>query len=399
MPGLEPEPRPANPAASVNAETPTDESRKRDGTILYANTRGAHHDDPETLGVLLVNLGTPDAPTVPAVRRYLAEFLWDPRVVELSRPVWWLILHGIILWARPPRTALTYQAVWTPEGSPLMVISKRLAKAMQAALSDRFAAPVKVALGMRYGHPSISSALAALRAAHARRILVLPLYPQYSATTTASTFDAVTAELRTWRCLPELRFVNQYHDDPGYIAALAASIRAYWAEHGEPERLLFSFHGIPKDYFLNGDPYYCQCQKTARLVVEQLGLAKGRWLLSFQSRFGAQEWLKPYTDETLKKWATTGVRSVHVISPGFAADCLETIEEISVENRDYFLESGGQSYGYIPCLNDGPEHIAGLAGLIERHCAGWPESAPLADADTLDLDTRRERVRELGAAA
>ena len=397
MPGLESEPRPTNPAAPAAAETLTAGSRKRDGTILYANTRGGPHDSPETLGVLLVNLGTPDAPTVPAVRRYLAEFLWDPRVVELPRPLWWLILHGIILRARPPRTARTYQAVWTPEGSPLMVISKRLAAAMQAVLAARFAAPVKVVLGMRYGNPSIPSALAALRAAHARRILVLPLYPQYSATTTASTFDAVTAELRTWRWLPELRFVNQYHDDPGYIAALAASIRGYWAAHGEPERLLFSFHGIPKDYFLNGDPYYCQCQKTARLVVEDLGLAKERWLLSFQSRFGLQEWLKPYTDETLKEWATTVVRSVHVISPGFAADCLETIEEISVENRDYFLESGGQSYGYIPCLNDGPEHIAGLAGLIERHCAGWPESAPLAD--TPDLNSRRERARELGAAA
>ena len=398
MPGLQSDPCPANPGAPAGSEeTLTPGSRKRDGTILYANTREPAHDAPDTLGVLLANLGTPEAPTVPAVRRYLADFLWDPRVVELPRPVWWLILHGIILRARPARTAVAYQAVWTPEGSPLMVISKRLAKAMQAALSARFAAPVKVVLGMRYGQPSIPSALAELRVAHARRILVLPLYPQYSATTTASTFDAVTTELRTWRWIPELRFVNQYHDDPGYIAALAASIRTYWTEHGEPERLLFSFHGIPKDYFLNGDPYYCQCQKTARLVVDQLGLAPGRWLLSFQSRFGMQEWLKPYTDDTLKELATTGVGSVQVISPGFAADCLETIEEISVENRDYFLESGGRSYGYIPCLNDRPEHIAGLADLIERHCGGWPEAAPIAGAP--DLLTRRERARELGAAA
>jgi len=397
MPGLESEPCPANPGPSAHAEALTPGSRKRDGTILYANTRETPHDAPETLGVLLVNLGTPAAPTVPAVRRYLAEFLWDPRVVELPRPIWWLILHGIILRVRPPRTAVAYQAVWTPEGSPLMVISKRQAAAMQRALTARFAAPVTVVLGMRYGHPSIPEALAQLRAAHARRILVLPLYPQYSATTTASTFDAVTAELRTWRWLPEMRFVNHYHDDPGYIAALAASIRHHWAEHGEPDRLLFSFHGIPKDYFLNGDPYYCHCQKTARLVVDALALPKERWLLSFQSRFGLQEWLKPYTDETLKEWATTGVGSVHVISPGFAADCLETIEEISVENRDYFLEAGGKSYGYIPCLNDGPEHIAGLADLVIHHCAGWPECPPAAAA--ADLGDRLERARELGAAA
>ncbi len=392
MPGFEPAP-PAHPGA------PSDPlprgSRRRDGTMIYANSPEPHHDAPECLGVLLVNLGTPDAPTIPAVRRYLAEFLWDPRVVELPRPIWWLILHGVILRARPARSARAYQAVWTPEGSPLFVIAKRQAAAMQTALDARFPGPVLVTLGMRYGHPSIPSALAQLRAANARRILVLPLYPQYSATTTASTFDAVARELMTWRLLPELRFVNQYHDDRGYIDALAGSIRAYWAEHGEPERLLFSFHGIPQDYFLNGDPYHCQCQKTARLVVEQLHLPKERWLLSFQSRFGLQEWLRPYTDETLKAWATEGVKSVQVISPGFAADCLETIEEISVENRDYFLEAGGQSYGYIPCLNDAPEHIGGLADLVMRHCAGWPESA--RPAASPDLTNRRERAREMGA--
>ena len=387
----------AQPGAPSTLGAATRGARKRDGTMIYANSPDQHHDAPDQLGVLLANLGTPDAATVPAVRRYLAEFLWDPRVVELPRPIWWLILHGIILRARPRRTAVAYQAVWTPEGSPLMVISKRQAAAMQTALSARFAGPVKVALGMRYGHPSLTSALAELRAANARRILVLPLYPQYSATTTASTFDAVTRELRTWRWLPELRFINQYHDDPGYIAALVASIRAYWAAHGEPERLLFSFHGIPKDYFLNGDPYYCQCQKTARLVVEQLGLAKERWILSFQSRFGLQEWLKPYTDETLRAWAGAGVGSVQVISPGFAADCLETIEEISVENRDYFLEAGGRSYGYIPCLNDGPNHIAGLADLVERHCAGWPDATTAAGMPS--LGTRRERAQALGATA
>ncbi len=394
MPGFEPAP-PALRAATSDPHALTRGSKQRDGTMIYANSPEPHHDAPECLGVLLVNLGTPEAPTVSAVRRYLAEVRWDPRVVELPRPIWWLILHAVILRVRPARSARAYQAVWTAEGSPLLLIAKRQAAAMQTALDARFPGPVQVALGMRYGHPSITSALAQLRAANVRRILVLPLYPQYSATTTASTFDAVARELMTWRWLPELRFITQYHDDPGYIAALTASIRAYWAEHGEPERLLFSFHGIPKDYFLNGDPYYCQCQKTTRLVVEQLGLEKDRWLLSFQSRFGLQEWLRPYTDETLKAWAAAGVKSIQVISPGFSADCLETIEEISVENRDYFLEAGGQSYGYIPCLNDGPAHIEGLADLIERHCAGWPEST--APAATADLSNRRERAREMGA--
>jgi protoporphyrin/coproporphyrin ferrochelatase len=317
--------------------------------------------------------------------------------VELPRLVWWLILHGIILRARPPRTAQAYQAVWTPEGSPLLAISKRLARSLQDDLSARLPGSVKVALGMRYGNPSLASAFEQLRAANARRILVLPLYPQYSATTTASTFDAVAAELSTWRWLPELRFVNHYHDDPGYIAALAATIRAYQAEHGEPERLLFSFHGIPKDYFLNGDPYHCQCHKTARLITEQLGLPQDRWIISFQSRFGMQEWLRPYTEETLRTLAGQGVGSVQVVSPGFAADCLETIEEIAVENRDYFLESGGQTYGYIPCLNDRPEHVGMLAALIERHCAGWPELEPAADAGA--VARRLERARALGAMA
>jgi ferrochelatase len=365
--------------------------------MIYANTSDFRHDVPESLGVLLLNLGTPDAPTVPAVRRYLAEFLWDPRVVEIPRPLWWLLLHGIILRVRPPRTAHAYQSVWTEEGSPLLVISKRQAVALQAVISERFRGQVKVALGMRYGNPSIAAALAELRAANLRRLLVLPLYPQYSATTTASTFDAVTRELSLWRWLPEVRFVTSYHDDPGYIAALVASIRAYWAEHGEPDRLLFSFHGIPKDYFLKGDPYYCHCQKTVRLVTQALGIPEERWTLAFQSRVGTQEWLRPYTDETLKAWGNEGVASVHVISPGFAADCLETIEEISVENRDYFLAAGGQRYGYIPCLNDRPDHIAMLAGLIERHCGGWPEVRDGAPPQELGL--RTERARELGAAA
>jgi ferrochelatase len=240
--------------------------------------------------------------------------------------------------------------------------------------------------------------LGELRAANVRRLLVLPLYPQYSATTTASTFDAVTRELSRWRWIPELRFINQYHDEPGYIAALVASIREHWAEHGEPERLLFSFHGIPKDYFLSGDPYHCQCHKTARLVTEALGLPRGRWELAFQSRVGNKEWLRPYTDETLKSWGAAGVRSVQVISPGFSADCLETIEEIGAENRDYFLEAGGERYSYIPCLNDRPDHLGMLRDLLLRHGSGWGKVARRG-ADAGERAARAARARALGAEA
>lgn len=366
--------------------------------MTFVSTPDFRHDTPECLGVLLVNLGTPDQPTVPAVRRYLREFLSDPRVVELPRALWLPLLHAVILRVRPARSAKAYQAVWRPDGSPLLSIARRQCAALQACLTGRGVGPVKVVLGMRYGNPSIPAALAELRRAHARRLLVFPLYPQYSGSTTASVFDAVTRELSRWRWIPELRFVNQYHDEPGYIAALAESIRAPWSVQGEPERLLFSFHGIPKAYFDQGDPYFCQCQKTARLVAERLGLAPGRWALAFQSRVGFKEWLKPYTDETLKSWAVEGVRSVQVLAPGFSADCLETIEEIDEENRGYFLGSGGERFCYTHCLNDGPAHIELLAGLIERHSAGWPELTGPA-ADDAELAARRARAVALGAVA
>ena len=365
--------------------------------MTFVNTPDYRHDTPECLGILLTNLGTPDTPDVPDVRRYLAEFLWDPRVVEMARLPWWLILHGVILRTRPARSAKAYQSVWTADGSPLLAIARRQASALQGLLTERFPGPVKVALGMRYGNPSIPSALAELRQANARRILVFPLYPQYSGSTTGSAFDGVTRELSRWRWLPELRFINQYHDEPGYLDALAASIRVHWAEHGEPERLLFSFHGIPKDYFEQGDPYHCQCQKTARLVAERLELARERWFLSFQSRLGKQEWLKPYTDTTLKDWGAAGVKSVQVLSPGFSADCLETIEEIDEENRHLFLDAGGQDYSYIPCLNDNPDHLEMLADLIARHSCGWPElTGPAVGTD--ELAQRVERARGMGAA-
>jgi ferrochelatase len=281
------------------------------------------HDQPARAGILLANLGTPDAPTPGAVRRYLAEFLWDPRVVELPRPLWWLILHGIILRVRPARSARKYQKIWTADGSPLLAISQRQATAVAATLAERYPGPIQVAVGMRYGNPSIATALAELRAAGVRRLLILPLYPQYSAATVASTFDAVAAELRAWRWLPELRFITQYHDDPGYLDALTAHLRAARADQ-PGERLLFSFHGLPKRNLLAGDPYYCQCHKTARLVAERLDLQPGQWAVAFQSRFGRAESLQPYANMLLADWAKAGVKSVDVACPGFAADCLET---------------------------------------------------------------------------
>ncbi|MBK1644684.1 ferrochelatase [Thiocapsa imhoffii] len=357
-----------------------------------------HHDAPERLGVLLVNLGTPDAPTVPAVRRYLAEFLADPRVVELPRALWLPILHGVILRVRPARSAKAYQSVWAEDGSPLLTIAQRQAAAVQERFDQRLPGAVKVALGMRYGNPSIPAALAQLRQANVRRLLVFPLYPQYSGSTTASVFDAVTRELSRWRWLPETRFINQYHDHPGYIAAIVESIRAHWSVHGQPERLLFSFHGIPKDYFDQGDPYYCHCQKTARLITDQLALPPESWSVTFQSRVGFKEWLQPYTDETLKSWGAAGIRSVQVLSPGFSADCLETIEEIDEENRGYFLGAGGEHFSYIHCLNDAPKHIDMMVDLITRHAMGWPELEGSV-LDETERHARRERALALGAVA
>jgi ferrochelatase len=354
------------------------------------NLETYHHDQISQMGILLVNLGTPDAPDRASVRRYLKEFLWDPRVVEMARPLWWLVLNGIILNTRPGRSAKAYQKVWTDQGSPLMVISQRQRTALAEAMQERFGCEVPVALGMRYGNPSIRSALEQLRDAGARRILVMPLYPQYSATTTASIFDAVTDELQAWRWLPELRFINHYHDEPGYIAALAASVERHRAEAGTADRLLLSFHGIPEEYFHKGDPYFCECQKTGRLLAEALDLTADQWQLSFQSRLGPKQWLQPYTDHTLEALAKQGVKSVQVMCPGFSADCLETLEEVAMENRDIFLEAGGERYEYIPCLNDEPDHIAMLARLAEQHMQGW---GPGLDDPALT----RERAMAMGA--
>jgi ferrochelatase len=327
--------------------------------------------DKPVIGVLLANLGTPDSPSPRDVRRYLKQFLWDRRVVELPRPLWWAVLNLIILNTRPRRSARAYAKVWTDEGSPLLVISRRQHAALQQALDARLDVPVRVALAMCYGKPSIAAGLAELREAGVRRVLVLPLYPQYSATSGAAIFDAVTQELQSWRAVPELHFIADYYDHPGYIAALAESVREYQAEHGTPDKLLMSFHGIPQEYADKGDPYPCQCEVTAERLARELGLEQVQWQFSFQSRLGPKDWLKPYTDQTLEMLGKQGVKRVQVICPGFSADCLETLEEIAMENRDVFLEAGGVDYRYIPCLNDRPAHIDFLAQLVEQRLQGW----------------------------
>lgn len=335
------------------------------------------HGSAEGIGVLVANLGTPDAPTPPALRRYLRQFFDDPRVFEFPRLLWWLLTRAIILNRRPRRSAALYAQIWTEQGSPLLIHSQAIADGLQARLQALSAQPIKVALGMRYGNPSIPYALRELQAANVRRLLVLPLFPQYSATTVASVFDAVTQELQRWRWLPEMRFITSYHDHAGYIAALAESIREAWQQHGQSEKLIFSFHGIPKRYFTGGDPYYCFCHKTARLVAESLGLPKERYIVAFQSLFGREEWIKPYTSDTLEELAKSGVQSVDVICPGFAADCLETLEEIDGENREVFLEAGGKAYHYIPALNAAPSHLQALTDLALKHLQGWlqPQTA------------------------
>ena len=328
-------------------------------------------EEQHPLGVMVSNLGTPDAPTAPALRRYLAEFLWDPRVVEAPRPLWWLALHGVILRVRPRRSAAAYRRVWEADGSPLLSIALRQREALAATLADRLSRPVRVALGMRYGRPALGRALTELTEAGCEKVLVLPLYPQYSGSTSGSTLDAVAAGLTGLRRVPSLRFVADYHDDGGYIAALASSIRDHWAAQPPGERLLFSFHGIPRSYADAGDPYPEQCRRTAQRVAAELGLPDDRWQLVFQSRFGPKEWLQPYADKTLEALPGQGVKSVDVVCPGFSADCLETLDEMAEENRHVFLRAGGERYTYISALNDRADHIDALADLIERNLGGW----------------------------
>ncbi len=357
-------------------------------------THGPSASEPRT-AILLCNLGTPDAPTAPALRRYLAEFLSDPRVVEIPRALWMLILHGIILRVRPAKSARKYATVWMPEGSPLRVWTEKQAKMLQGYLGER-GHRVTVRFAMRYGSPPIAAELDALKAGGATRVLVLPLYPQYSGPTTASVIDAVSLWALKARTLPEFRFVNHYHDDPGYITALAHSVTEHWQKNGRPDRLVMSFHGVPERTLHLGDPYHCECLKTARLLAERLGLPKGTFNVTFQSRFGKAAWLQPYTEPTLVQLAKEGVKRVDVMCPGFAADCLETLEEISQEAREAFIGAGGQEFHYIPCLNDRHDWIDALAAVAINHLQGWPTTqAP----DTAALEAQRQRAIELGAKA
>lgn len=360
--------------------------------MAFRGVKDFQHDQPARVGVLITNLGTPDAPTPKALRRYLRQFLSDPRVVEFPRLLWWLVLNGIILRIRPKRSARAYAGVWQERGSPLLFHTQDQCDALRRRLQARYGDAVTVEFAMRYGNPAIAPALEKLQQNGARKLVVLPLYPQYSASTTASTFDALSADFRQRRWLPELRFVTHYHDFPPYIEAMAERIERHWAEHGRVQKLIFSFHGIPKRYLLAGDPYHCQCHKSARLLAERLKLEKDEWMVTFQSLFGREEWLKPYLEETLKGLPAQGVKSVQVFCPGFSADCLETIEEVGEENREYFMEAGGERYEYISALNDEPAHIDALTQLINNNLQGWtlPANDPAALAAT------RERAKALG---
>jgi ferrochelatase len=357
------------------------------------------HDRAPRIGILLVNLGTPDAPTAPAVRRYLAEFLADPRVVEIPAALWRPILHGIVLRVRPAKSAQKYAAIWTDQGSPLLAHSVRQQALLQGYLGVRLKAlglpadHAVIELGMRYGSWDVAGALDRLRGAGCDRILVVPMYPQYAASTTASAMDAVFAWAQRARRMPAWRTIDGFHDDPGYIRAAAQLVNEYWAKHGRPDKLVLSFHGLPRRVLELGDPYHCLCQKTARLLVAELGLAPAQYAMSFQSRFGKAEWLKPYTAATLAALAKEGVGRVDVFCPGFAADCLETLEEIGIEGKQTFLSSGGREFHAIPCLNDHPAWIKALTELVLRHLSGWLDPPPDAAACVATL----ARATTLGA--
>lgn len=333
------------------------------------------HGTQARTAVLLVNLGTPEAPEPGAVRRYLRQFLSDPRVVEIPRVVWLPILHGVILAVRPAKSAAKYAAIWTDKGSPLLYHSSEQALLLRGYLGER-GLDVDVRLAMRYGEPSIPRVLGELRAASVDRILLLPMYPQYSASTTATVFDAVNGELARVRNVPELRAIKHFHDHPGYIEALKQSVLAHWRKHGPLHeaggRLVMSFHGVPRRTLDLGDPYHCECRKTGRLLAEALGLGKDEYVITFQSRFGKAEWLQPYTAPTLRALGSQGALRVDVICPGFVADCLETLEEINIEGRQEYLAGGGKVFHYVECLNESPAFIRALADLAASHLQGWP---------------------------
>ncbi|MDD5329506.1 MAG: ferrochelatase [Sulfuricella sp.] len=383
---------------------------------MYLPEPPHRHGTPGRIGILLINLGTPDAPTTAAVKPYLKEFLGDPRVVEMPRALWWPILHGFILTSRPGKSAEKYGLIWTAEGSPLLVHTQRQAKLLKGYLGEFLRSKsepsalsptlsrerergqstvpdgtgsVMLEFAMRYGNPSIAAGLDKLKKENCDRILIVPLYPQYAASSTASAFDGVCAALKNMRNIPEIRTVRSFHDHPAYIAALAASVRDDWRQNGRPDVLLMSFHGVPRKSLEQGDPYHCECQKTGRLLAEALQLEPTQYRISFQSRFGRAEWLKPYTAATLQELGRQGVKRVDAICPGFVGDCLETLEEIAMEGKATFLGAGGGTYRYIPCLNERPDWIEALCAIVAEHLHGW--NGAVAEASS------RERALAMGA--
>jgi protoporphyrin/coproporphyrin ferrochelatase len=358
--------------------------------MKYTVQSNFSHDYQPKIGVLVTNLGTPTAPNTRALRSYLGQFLADPRVVEAPRWLWRFILHGVILRIRPKRSARAYRGVWTDDGSPLMVHTQAQCHALAQRLAQVYGETVMVKFAMRYGEPAIDKVIDTMLALGVNKLLVLPLYPQYCAATTGSTFDALAADFTRRRWLPELRFINHYHDFPNYIDALATTVKMHWQQYGRADKLVMSYHGIPLRYLHKGDPYHCECHKTSRLLAERLELQENEYLTTFQSRFGREQWLQPYTDDTLKKLPSIGVKSVQLICPGFAADCLETIEEIDVENRQYFLAHGGERFDYIPALNAQTVHIEMLAALVQKNLQGWETAA-------IDSTQTKRLAEKLGA--
>ncbi|MDP2239301.1 MAG: ferrochelatase [Burkholderiales bacterium] len=350
------------------------------------------HGTPPRIGILLINLGTPEAPTAPAVRTYLREFLSDPRVVEIPRPLWWLILNLFVLPTRPKASAARYAQVWMDEGSPLKVHTERQTTMLRGYLGERVKFPLVVDYAMRYGQPSIAAKLQKLKAQNCDRILLLPLYPQYSASTTATVFDAAFAEMAQMRNMPALRTVRHFHDHTGYINALAQNIRDYWMKNNRPDQLVMSFHGVPRFTLDKGDPYHCECQKTGRLLAEALNLKPEQYQITFQSRFGRAEWLKPYTAEVLTRLGKQKTGRVDVVCPGFVGDCLETLEEIAIEGKTFYLQAGGREYHYIPCLNERDDWIQTLTDIVLKNLLGWTLSVS-EDA----LDASRTRAMGMGA--
>ena len=334
--------------------------------MSFLGEKNFSHKDQENIGILICNLGTPDSYSVKDVRAFLREFLSDSRVIEIPKVVWWFILNLFILTFRPFSSSKLYKSVWTDEGSPLMVYSKKLTDRLDEKLPEKY----EIALGMRYGNPSIKTALKKLKDRNCRKILVLPLFPQYSATTSGSIFDKVSEEIRNWRWVPSLIFINSYHDDENFISAISNSLRPK-LESEKPDKVVFTYHGIPKNYFDQGDPYHCLCQKTTRLVCENLNLEEKKSITTFQSRLGNAEWLKPYTSEVMKSLPKEGCKNIMVIAPGFSVDCLETIEEIDEENKEYFLNSGGAKFTYVECLNDTDLHVDFLKEFIEKKVSVW----------------------------